>query len=89
MYMKILKEEKDSMEIEINDLTMASFLAKYLNMDERVDIASFRQEHPLKETVTLFFKVKEGDPKKILKETLKRMESDVKELRDLLLNSLE
>ena len=87
--MKIVKEEKDSMELETDDLTLASFLVKYLNMNEKMDYASFRQEHPLEEKILIFFKVKEGSPREVLKETLKKMESDVKELRDLLLNSLK
>ncbi len=88
MKVEVLKEDDRYMEIVLDDLTLASLLAKYLNADDRVEVASFRHDHPLEEKVHLFFRVKEGKPKEVLKEAAKKALSDVKELKDVLLSSL-
>lgn len=88
MKVEVLKEEEREMELVLDNLTIASMLTKYLNEDERVEVAAFRQEHPLKDDVKLFFRVKEGNAKEVLKEVIKKAIADVKELRDSLLSSL-
>ena len=76
------------MEVFLDDLTIASLITKYLNEDERVELASFREDHPLEGTVHLFFRVKEGEPEEILKDVVRKALSDVKELKEVLLSSL-
>ena len=88
MKVEVVKEDERSMELLLDDLTLASLLSKYLNLDDRVEIASFRHDHPLEEKVHLFFRVKEGSPKEVLKDVTKKALSDVKELKDVLLSSL-
>lgn len=88
MKVEVLKEADNEMELSFDNLTIASLLSKYLNEDPRVEFAAFREEHPLKEDVRLFFRVKEGNPREVLKEVVTRAIADVKELRDALLSSL-
>ncbi len=87
--MKVLREDERSMEVEVKNLTLASLISKYLNMDERVESAAFKKEHPLKETALVYFVVKEGSPKEILLESVKKAKADVKALKEALLSSLQ
>lgn len=88
MKVEVLKEADNEMELSFDNLTIASLLSKYLNEDPRVEFAAFREEHPLKEDVRLFFRVKEGNPREVLREVVTKAIADVKELRDALLSSL-
>ncbi len=82
---KVVKEEGKLMEMVTDSITLASLLVKYLNMDERVEVAAFRQEHPLEEKIDILLRVREGDPRTVLREVLSRIKSDVKELRESML----
>ena len=46
MEMKILKDDKDDMEIELNSLTLVELLRVYLNKDSAVTFAAWKREHP-------------------------------------------
>lgn len=85
---KVVKEEENLMEMETDSITVASLLVKYLNLDERVEVAAFRQEHPLEDKVSIYFRVKEGSPRVVLKEVLSKIKSDIKELREAMLSLL-
>lgn len=85
---KVVKEEENLMEMETDSITVASLLVKYLNLDERVEVAAFRQEHPLEDKVSIYFRVKEGSPRAVLKEVLSKIKSDIKELREAMLSLL-
>ncbi len=89
MNVEIKKEDKNVMELLIEDLTLASMLTKYLNLDERVEYAAFRQEHPQSEEIYVIFKTKDGyEPRPVLKDVISRMKSDVSMLREQMLNAL-
>lgn len=88
MNVEIRKEGEKEMEVVLDNLTIASLVTHYLRKDDRVEYASFEQEHPLKEEVKLFFRVKEGKPKEILRDVVNKALSDVSELREGLLSSL-
>jgi len=45
MELNILKDEKDEMEIEFDNLTMAETLRVYLNDDSAVTFAAWRRKH--------------------------------------------
>ncbi len=50
MNVKVLKEEKNDIELEIDNLTVAEILRIYLN-DSEIEFAAWRREHPSKPAV--------------------------------------
>ena len=46
MEIKFLKDEKDSIEVQIDSLTLAEILRVYLNKDSAVSFAAWKQDHP-------------------------------------------
>ncbi len=53
MEIKILKESKDEIEIEFDNVTIAEILRVYLNKDSSVDFAAWRREHPTENPILL------------------------------------
>lgn len=53
MELNILKDEKDEMEIEFDNLTMAETLRVYLNNDSGVIFAAWRRRHASENPVLL------------------------------------
>lgn len=51
MDLKILKDSKNEIEVEINSVTIAEILRVYLNKDSAVSLAVWRQEHVTKNPV--------------------------------------
>ncbi|MEK6859856.1 MAG: RpoL/Rpb11 RNA polymerase subunit family protein [Nanoarchaeota archaeon] len=45
MEIKILKDEKNELEIEIDNQTVAELIRVYLNEDDSVKLAAWRKEH--------------------------------------------
>jgi DNA-directed RNA polymerase subunit L len=45
MNIKILKEDKNELELEIDNLTIVELLRAYLNKDDAVSFAAWRKEH--------------------------------------------
>ncbi len=45
MEIKILKDEKDDLEVELDNQTIAELLRVYLNQDEDVKLAAWKKEH--------------------------------------------
>jgi DNA-directed RNA polymerase subunit L len=45
MELKILKDEKNELDVSINNLTVAELLRVYLNQDESVKLGAWRKEH--------------------------------------------
>ncbi len=45
MEIKILKDEKNELEVSINNLTVAELLRVYLNQDSSVKLGAWRKEH--------------------------------------------
>ena len=45
MNIKILKDEKNELEIEMDSVTVAELLRVYLNKDEGVSFAAWKREH--------------------------------------------
>ena len=76
MEVKIVKEEKNLIKIEFRDKdkhTIPNLLCWELNKDPRVITAGYKVEHPLRENVEIFVKVREGDPKEVIKETIEKI----------------
>ena len=78
MEIKILKDEKNILEIEIDNLTIVEVLRVYLN-DMGAKLAVWKREHPTKNPVLLI----EGDkPKKLLKDAISKIEKEVDSVVD-------
>ena len=67
MEFKILKEEKDSLEIELDNLTIAEILRVYLNKNPDVSFTAWKREHPTKKPILI---VKGKNPKKSIRDTV-------------------
>jgi len=71
---KILKSEKDELELELDNVTIAEILREYLNEDSSVSLAVWRREHPTKNPVLL---VKAKNPKKAVKDAVSAITKDL------------
>jgi len=76
MEIKILKDEKNELEIEIGSLTIAELLRAYLNKND-VKVAAWKREHPTKNPV---LHIEADNPKKALKNTISQIEKEVEEV---------
>lgn len=81
MNIKILKEEKDDMELEIDNITIAEILRIYLNRDEGVSLAAWKREHFQKPAV-LKIKTKGKTAKKALDDAISLIEKESEKLAD-------
>jgi len=73
MEIKILNEDKTTMDIEIDNLTIAEVLRVYLNKGG-AKLAAWKREHPTKNPVLHI----EGDnPKKLLKTAIAALEKEI------------
>ncbi len=82
MEVRVVKEEKDLIVVEFRDKdkhTVPNLLVWELNKDDRVEMAGYRIDHPLKDRVEIVVKVKEGDPKEIIKETIEKINKKLDE----------
>jgi DNA-directed RNA polymerase subunit L len=73
MIVKVLKNEKELLEIELENLTIAELLRNFLWEDEAVTLAAWRREHPTKNPV-LIIKTKGKSAKKALLDCIARIE---------------
>ena len=76
MEIKIIKEEKNLIEVEIENLTIAEILRVYLNKDSSVEFAAWRREHPTKNPI-LKVETKGKGVKKALNDAVKAIEKDL------------
>jgi|TARA_Y100000310_G_scaffold340430_1_gene436195 DNA-directed RNA polymerase subunit L len=87
MELNILKNSKDEIEVELENLTIAEILKVYLNKDSSVTFTAWKREHPTKSPV-LVVKTKGKNPKKAINDAvnlitkdLDKFESDFKKLK--------
>jgi DNA-directed RNA polymerase subunit L len=73
MEIKILKDEKTELDIEINSLTIVELLRVYLNK-KGAKVAVWRREHPTKNPV---LHIESDNAKKTLKEALAQLEKEI------------
>lgn len=78
---KIIKNEKDSLEIEIigGEEGLGELLVEYLNQEKDVEFAAYKREHPSDNNIVLIIKSKKN-PKKILLSVLKKTGKEIEEL---------
>ena len=76
MEIKILKEEKDDLEISIDNLTIAELLRVYLNKQDDIELAAWKREHPSKAPI-LKIKTKGKSAKKALEQAIEDIEKEL------------
>lgn len=74
MEAKIINEEKDSLDVEIDNLTVVELMRNYLNKDSSVKLAAWKREHPTKSPV---LHIEASNPKSALKSAIKAAEKDL------------
>ncbi len=74
MELKIIKDEKDSIEVELDNLTLVEVLRVYLNKDSNVDFAAWRRKHL---TENPLLTVKGKNPKKAIKDAVSMATKDL------------
>ncbi len=74
MDLKIIKEDKEEIEVEIDNVTLVEVLRVYLNEDNNVIFAAWKREHPTKNPV---LKVKSKNPKKSIKDAISNATKDL------------
>ncbi|MAG07688.1 hypothetical protein CMI46_02635 [Candidatus Pacearchaeota archaeon] len=75
----LLKNEKNVLEIELDDLTIAEVLRTYLHKDKSVEFAAWKREHPTK-PMTLRIETKGKTAKKALQDAVALIEKDSEKL---------
>lgn len=78
MEVKIIKQEKNILDVEINSLTIVELLRNYLNQ-EGAKMAAWKREHPFKNPV---LHIEGENPKKLLQKAIQSAEKDIDKLVD-------
>jgi DNA-directed RNA polymerase subunit L len=73
MEIKILKDEKDCLDLEISSLTIAEVLRVYLNK-EGAKLAAWKKDH---QTSNPVLHIEADNPKKLLKAAIKALEKEI------------
>ncbi|MFA5020040.1 MAG: RpoL/Rpb11 RNA polymerase subunit family protein [Candidatus Pacearchaeota archaeon] len=75
MEIAVLKDEKNELELKINNLTVVEILREYLNKDSAVEFAAWRRSHP-SEPAVLRIETKGKTAKKALQDSIALIEKD-------------
>lgn len=78
MEIKILKNEKNKLDIELSSLTIAEVLRVYLNK-EGAKLAAWKRDHPTKNPI---LHIEAENPKKLLKKTIQNLEKEIDKVVD-------
>jgi len=81
MEIKILREEKNELEVELDSLSIAEILRVYLNKNDDVTIAAWKKEHPTKKPV-LFVKTKKDNVKKVIEKAVLEITKDLEKVEE-------
>jgi len=79
MEVKVIKDEKDNLIVELDNQTIAELLRTYLNEDDAVTLAAWKREHPDK-PVIFEIKTKGKAAKKVLEDAVSAVEKDTDKL---------
>lgn len=74
MELKILKDEKNAIEVELENLTLVELLRVYLNQDSNVEFAAWRRKHLTENPV---LSVKGKNPKKAINDAISAVTKDL------------
>ncbi len=75
MELKILKEEKNELHVQMNSLTLVEILRVYLNEDDAVKFAAWKRDHPSKAPI-LLIKTSGKGAKKALQDAISKIKKD-------------
>jgi DNA-directed RNA polymerase subunit L len=75
MDIKILKDDKNELKVQLENLTVIEILRVYLNKDNSVGFAAWKREHPSKNPI-LHIKTKGKTAKKALQDAITAVEKD-------------
>lgn len=78
MEIKILKDEKNELDVQLSSLTIAEVLRVYLNKED-VNLAVWKREHPTKNPV---LHIEGNNPKKLLKKAIATLEKEIDKIID-------
>ena len=81
MELKILRSEKEEIELEIESITIAEILRVYLNEDPSVTFVALKRDHPTKKPVFLI-KTKGKTAKKAISDAVNSITKDLDKLED-------
>ena len=74
MELEILKQDKEAIEVQLDNLTLVEILRVYLNKDSDVKFAAWKREHPTKKPI---LSVKGKNPKKAIKDAVSAIVKDL------------
>lgn len=81
MEIKILKDEKDELEVSINNQTIAELVRVYLNEDDSVKLGAWKKEHYSKPLI-LKIKTSGKSAKKALADAIAKAQKDLEKYAD-------
>ena len=81
MEVKIIKDEKDNLIVEIDNQTIAEIVRVYLNKDPSVELAAWKRDHP-ETPVVLEIKTKGKAAKKALDDAVSAIEKEANKYLD-------
>ena len=83
MEVKILVNEKDTLELELNgiDPALGQLLAEKLTANSEVAFAACKLDHPVIGSPKLLVKAKKGDASKLVSEALDEVRKEVKDFQ--------
>ncbi len=73
MQVKIIKDKKNELDIELSSLTIAEVLRVYLNK-EGAKLAAWKRDHPTKNPI---LHIEADNPKKLLKKAIATLEKEI------------
>ena len=73
MEIKVLKQDKNELDVQIDNLTIIELLRSYLNKED-VKLAAWRREHPSKPAV---LHIEADNPKKALQKAIEAVQKDL------------
>ena len=86
MEIRLIKKEKDSMELEVvgEDETLLEPLKQKLLEDKNVELATYLLGHPMLENPKIFVKVKSGKPQAAFKKAAKALTTEYDDFNTLI-----
>ncbi|VVC00094.1 DNA-directed RNA polymerase subunit L [uncultured archaeon] len=86
MEVKVIKNEKEYMELEIigEEYGLVNTIKELLLEDKSVEFAAYRMDHPLVASPVLMIRVKEGSPLFALRSAIKKLKKQATEFKDSL-----
>lgn len=81
MEITIIKDEKNELEVQIDNQTIVELLRVYLNKDDAVKVGAWKKEHYSKPFV-LRIKTEGKSAKKALQDAIAHVEKDLKKYSD-------